>query len=184
MTNNPPPPPPEAGAIPEPTELDYLLELDYWYNEADASRANKVSLADHKPGYATGFSWFHRDSFHRDAESTVQALIRRLAAAERDRDDARRRVEDMIELRNAIRQLHAVSIPPQDISGRRMWYESWRTLDAFLAQSAPGTGGTTGGNCKSCVRCNAGMPTHRVNSLCEECFAEDSDEYDHEAEID
>jgi hypothetical protein len=50
--------------------------------------------------------------------------------------------------------------------------------------AAPGTGGTTGGNCKSCVRCNAGMPTHRVNSLCEECFAEDSDEYDHEAEID
>lgn len=36
----------------------------------------------------------------------------------------------------------------------------------------------------SCSRCNAGMPSLRVNPLCEECFAEDSDEYDTEAEID
>ena len=37
---------------------------------------------------------------------------------------------------------------------------------------------------KSCTRCNAGMPSYRVNSLCEECFAEESDQYDPEAEND
>jgi sugar phosphate isomerase/epimerase len=118
----PTPPPPEAGAIPEPTENDRQM----WHLEQD-------------------YAMFAREGNKGRTAPLVCSLIRRLAASERDRDDARRRVEDMIELRNAIRQLHAVSIPPQDISGRRMWYESWRTLDAFLAQSAPGTGGTTGG---------------------------------------
>lgn len=33
---------------------------------------------------------------------------------------------------------------------------------------------------KDCARCNAGMPPFRVNPLCEECFAEESDEYDAE----
>lgn len=36
---------------------------------------------------------------------------------------------------------------------------------------------------KSCIRCNAGMPAHRVNDLCEECFAEEDgeeEEYDDE----
>ena len=37
---------------------------------------------------------------------------------------------------------------------------------------------------KSCSRCNAGMPSFRVNPLCEECFAEESDEHDSEAEMD
>ncbi len=37
---------------------------------------------------------------------------------------------------------------------------------------------------KSCFQCNADMPSFRVNPLCEECYAEESDEYDDEAEID
>lgn len=36
----------------------------------------------------------------------------------------------------------------------------------------------------NCTRCNAGMPSFRVNHLCEECFAEESEEYDTEAEMD
>jgi len=36
----------------------------------------------------------------------------------------------------------------------------------------------------NCLRCNAGMPSFRVNPVCEECFAEESDEYDAEAEMD
>jgi predicted amidophosphoribosyltransferase len=37
---------------------------------------------------------------------------------------------------------------------------------------------------KTCVRCGAGMPTWRVNPVCEECYAEESEEYDEEAEMD
>ncbi len=33
---------------------------------------------------------------------------------------------------------------------------------------------------KSCSRCNAGMPSFRVNPLCEECYAEDNTGYDAE----
>lgn len=53
-----------------------------------------------------------------------------------------------------------------------------------------GTGADIGGERdddephRNCERCNAGMPSHRVNPLCEECFAEESDEYDSEAEQD
>lgn len=36
----------------------------------------------------------------------------------------------------------------------------------------------------NCTRCNASMPSWRVNSLCEECYAEESDQYDDEAELD
>lgn len=35
----------------------------------------------------------------------------------------------------------------------------------------------------SCSRCNAGMPSHRVNNLCEECYAEEWDgDYDDECD--
>lgn len=38
---------------------------------------------------------------------------------------------------------------------------------------------------KSCSRCNAGMPSFRVNHLCEECYAEEWDsDYDSEADED
>lgn len=36
---------------------------------------------------------------------------------------------------------------------------------------------------KSCSRCNAGMPSFRVNNLCEECYAEEWDG-DYDGEID
>lgn len=38
-------------------------------------------------------------------------------------------------------------------------------------------------NHRNCSRCNAGMPSHRVNDLCEECYAEEWDgDYDAEAD--
>jgi hypothetical protein len=74
------------------------------------------------------------------SEWTVQALIRRLAAAERDRDDARRcanaAMKECDELREAIRK-----------SG----YRSINTPGGLILipreeqNAAPGTGGTTGG---------------------------------------
>lgn len=37
----------------------------------------------------------------------------------------------------------------------------------------------------SCSRCNAGMPSFRVNHLCEECFAEEwNNDYDSETDDD
>lgn len=33
---------------------------------------------------------------------------------------------------------------------------------------------------KSCSRCNAGMPSFRVNHLCEECYAEERNVFDSE----
>lgn len=33
---------------------------------------------------------------------------------------------------------------------------------------------------KSCSRCNDGMPSFRVNHLCEECFAEERNVFDSE----
>jgi DnaJ-class molecular chaperone len=37
----------------------------------------------------------------------------------------------------------------------------------------------------TCIRCGAGVPSHRVNSLCEECYAEEwQSDFDWEADAD
>lgn len=102
--SNPTPPAGDAAGIPEPTAEDYRLDLDYWYTQAERSRRGEVTEpAPSKTGanYHTP-GWSHRDSFHRDAEGTVEALIRRLAAAERDRDAALARVRELEEGRDLV----------------------------------------------------------------------------------
>ena len=80
-------------------------------------------------------------------------------------------------------------VAPQDIPVHRK--------EVFDATAATATAGRTGAitECddgpegvvlvKNCARCNDGMPSHRVNSLCEECYAEEwQNDCDDEADID
>jgi hypothetical protein len=103
------PPPPEAGAIPGPTERDRNIDINGWY----------ALVCDSYSG----------------ADQQVQSLIRRLAAAERDRDDARRVLNEIrIMAIDAIRDKWPVDEAIVEIN-----------KTAANALAAPGTGGTTGG---------------------------------------
>jgi hypothetical protein len=128
MAVNPCPPPPQAGAIPA-TQA-----------EADARRLIE--------------QWGELDEYDQYlAVPTMTALIAeldlmhsRLAAAERDRDDARRDLRDAVDL---IVWMSGASDFSPGGKARQGWEKSlervYQLLAAVKAPAAPGTGGTTGG---------------------------------------
>jgi hypothetical protein len=124
-----PPPIKQAGAIPEPTldEIikDYEWQVNFWGGPASHRHAAKAAL--------------------------LCQIKERLAAAERDRDDARRRVDKlrgtfMTMAAEWVRYATGYDNTPQAAVGdayRSRAIEVRAALDRDAA-AAPGTGGTTG----------------------------------------
>ena len=69
---------PTPAAIPEPQMNDVLPDLEYLYAEAEKSYRHEVT----DPPNSRMPGWIHHDSFHRDAERNMQAVIRRCHNAE------------------------------------------------------------------------------------------------------
>jgi hypothetical protein len=134
--NNPTTPPPEAGAIPEPTDRDLAKDLRHLY-----------------------LGW--RENATSQDLRCAAGIIRRLAAAERDRDDARRRVSKWQPIETAPKhtalvvtdgERAAVSSLELDYGEDYYWaiesddFLEWHPTHWMPLPAAPGTGGTTGGN--------------------------------------
>jgi hypothetical protein len=107
--------PPQAGAIPEPTPEDLEIDLE-----------------------------IHNKWAGESGHGLLQALIRRLAAAERDRDDARRRVSELERAGNEL--IKHMSVMCEECLATSIC-KACRSMEAKWNQAlaAPGTGGTTGG---------------------------------------
>jgi hypothetical protein len=118
----PTPPPPQAGAIPEPTPGDFIYDskaMEQWY------QFHMLMLCKSK------------------VHQFGAALIRRLAAAERERDDARRRVEKVERVARRLRK----AINCHYVDECQDCRDAVTAFDSEMAKpAAPGTGGTTGGS--------------------------------------
>jgi hypothetical protein len=123
----PQPAPPQAGAIPEPTPEDDMVQ------EAE----NLCLRCCERYG---------ESHFDPDTPPAWWCLRCRLAAAERDRDDARRRVEGaVVVMLTMVRRLNLYDSHAKAVADSALQWMKENDCIPSPYRAAPGTGGTTGG---------------------------------------